>query len=154
MSHPACSDRTSPTPGTPWLLKLKVTLPAGGLTYVRPTAQDVVSGLVVRIGRREPSPLPLAGFVFECPMRWEGARFVCDMPVTVEAAREYWVYVRDPARPNSVPKMPGVCSASYEVADGISVLNQSVVRPTNLYASHLCNFTAGLFQVSPTGEVR
>jgi hypothetical protein len=136
MSLPACSDPAAPTPA-------EVNLPAGSLTYVRPAPQDVVSGLMLRIGRKEPSPLPLAGLAFECPMRWDGARFVCDLPVTVEAAREHWVYVRDPARPNGVPKMPGICSPSYEVADGISVLNQSVVRPTNLYASHLCNFTAG-----------
>ena len=152
MSLPACSDRTSPTPGTPWLFKREVALPAGSLTYVRPVPQDVVSGLVLRIGLYKPSIVGLPGLALECPLRWDGARFVCDLPVNVRAATEYWIYVRDPARPHA--GLPGICSTSYVVADTISVLNHSVLRPISWYQSHGCNAPALVFQVSTAGEVR
>ena len=153
ISLPACSDRTSPTPGTPWLLQREVALPAGSLTYVRPVPQDVVSGLVLRIGLYEGfSIVGLPGLALECPLRWDGARFVCDLPVNVRAATEYWIYVRDPARPHG--GLPGICATSYTVVDTISVLNHSVLRPIHWYQGHLCDAPALVFQVSPTGEVR
>jgi hypothetical protein len=149
MSLPACSDPTAPTPA-------EVNLPVGSLTYVRPVPQDLVSGLGINIGRLSGKDQIGNGATFLCliQMQADGATFRCGLPVTLLADTEYWIRVDDPARPTPPPN-PGICGNSFAVADGISVLNQNVVRSTTLTSFNLfCSWPVGVFKVSPTGEVR
>jgi hypothetical protein len=93
------------------------------------------------------------GAMFECRMRsGDSATFRCGLPVTLLA--DTGSVRDDPARPTPPPS-PGICSTSYAVADGISVLNQRVVRSATLTSFNLfCSWPVAVFQVSPTGEVR
>jgi hypothetical protein len=115
-----------------------------------------VSGLEVNIGRFDRRNQIGNGAMFECRMQipGDGATFRCGLPVTLLANTDYWIRVDDPARPTPPPN-PGTCPTSYAVADGISVLNQNVVRSTTLTSFNLfCSWPVAVFQVSPTGEVR
>ena len=146
MSLPACSDPTGPS-------RAEANLPADSLAYVRPAPQDM-SGPTVSIGRLDQRNQVGNGAQFDCRMHRDGATFLCGLPVTLLANTDYWVRVDDPARPTP-PTAPGICLTSYAVADGISVLKQSVVRSTTLSSFNLfCSWPVAVFQVSPTGEVR
>ena len=145
-SLPACSDPAAPTPA-------EVNLPVDSLAYVRPVPQDL-SGPSVDIGRFDLRNQIGNGGQFTCRMHRDGDTFLCGLPVTLLANTDYWVRVGDPARPTPSPS-PGICLPSISVADGISVLNQSVVRSATLTSFSLfCSWPVAVFQVSPTREVR